>query len=529
MTPEWSERGYWTSGLDPLGLQAFPIELYQKLIPGLTNITVRPRYYSFYTWLCWINAQRDDLRISNWTEWRRFIRRSEVIMTLSSLHAGLDDGYGMPGVDWAREFTWDGDIADIREAADPEHYENERARYIKAPQGVFGQAYKAVLQNTLGALAPADEHDIPIPSIGIGDDLAQAFQKNVGQASETFLRCVNTGLISSNEMQLIGRAFHPLAVPLNSDEWHQLTDILLNGVGGVGGDAESRMHSMQFFLEVAKQGRESPSAWDFRWTAYSGHVPNGEAFNCPSELSVQVARWQAYQASDLLQLAIGSLFQLSVDRIPTEGADEKSLVMTMCQDLAEALSPGGEQMTWGQFRDRQPLALNASSRDDAHSEVSLADKVHSATGGNKRLDAFSGALAGVSLVATLEMRLRDPNWPAANVFQELTSERRSLRDVVSLLEMNGTRPLFEVLYELVREFVIKGHLTEAYRKLIGQDRFTFYFQIDNGRLTQRDPEAIVLNFTTPRLNTTLNFLLDLQLIGEQGVTSLGESFLETPS
>jgi hypothetical protein len=527
MTPEWSERGYWTSGLDPLGLQAFAIELYQKLVPGLTNITVRPRYYSFYTWLCWINAQKDDLRITDATEWRRFIRRSEAIMTLSSLHAELDNGYGMPGVDWARGFSVDDDVVDIRPATDPEYYENEQARYIKAVQGIFGQAYRPVLQTTLGTLAPAEYHEISVPSKGLGDKLAEAFQANVGDAADTFLKCVEAGSVSNNEMMQIGQSFHPLSVPTNSDEWQQLTDIILNGVGGQESEARSRKQSMRLFLEVAKQGHGSPGADGFRWTTYSGYCAGGEKFLCPPEYSDQMASWQAYQSSDLFQLAIGSLFQLCIDLIPHEGIEEKSMIEKMSQDLAREVTSGSETMTWVQFKESKSLVENASMLDNDGSEASLALKIHTAVGSNKKLDAFSGAVAGIRMIAILEKRFNDSDWPASKVYRELISARRSLRDVVSFLELHASMPVQEVLFSLIREFVIKGHLTEAYRKLIGQNNFTFLFQIENGRLTQPAPE-IVLNFTTPRLNTSINFLTDLQFIDDNGITPIGASILEGP-
>jgi hypothetical protein len=525
MTPEWSERGYWTSGLDPLGLQAFAIELYQKLVPGITNITVRPRYYSFYTWLCWVNAQRNDLRITDATEWRRFVRRSEAIMTLSSLHSELDNGYGMPGVEWARGYSIDGNIVDIRQATDPEYYENDQTRYIKAVQGVFGQAYRPVLQNTLGTLAPAENHEISVPSKGLGDELAEAFQANVGEAADTFLKCVEAGTITNNEMMQIGQAFHPLSVPANSDEWQQLTDIILDGVGGLETEARSRKQSMRLFLEVVNQEHESPGAEGFRWTAYSGYCRGGEKFICPPEYLDQMASWQAYQSSDLLQLAIGSLFQLCVDRIPNEGIEEKAMIEKICQDLASEITSGSQKMTWGQFREEQMLVENAFVPDDENSEASLAMKIQSALGGNKKLDALSGAIAGIRLIAILEKRFGDPNWPASQVYKELISDRRSLRDVVSFLGLHTSKPISEVLFALIREFVIKGHLTEAYRKLVGQNNFTFHFQIENGRLTQPASE-IVLNFTTPRLDTSINFLTDLQFIDENGLTPIGASILE---
>lgn len=47
--PEWTELGQ-DGGLDPLGMQR-PIEaIYQSLLPGISTITLRFRYYSFFVW-----------------------------------------------------------------------------------------------------------------------------------------------------------------------------------------------------------------------------------------------------------------------------------------------------------------------------------------------------------------------------------------------------------------------------------------------------------------------------------------------
>src|SRR3546814_8777521 len=48
--PEWTELGQ-DSGLDPLGMQR-PIEvIYQSLVPGISTITLRYRYYSFFPFI----------------------------------------------------------------------------------------------------------------------------------------------------------------------------------------------------------------------------------------------------------------------------------------------------------------------------------------------------------------------------------------------------------------------------------------------------------------------------------------------
>ena len=45
-------------GLDHLGTQAPCVLIYSQLLPGITNVTDRARYYSFYPWLIWSFDQR---------------------------------------------------------------------------------------------------------------------------------------------------------------------------------------------------------------------------------------------------------------------------------------------------------------------------------------------------------------------------------------------------------------------------------------------------------------------------------------
>lgn len=47
--PQWTEYRK-KSGLDPLGMQNSSINLYQRLLPGISNVTLRIRYYGFYSW-----------------------------------------------------------------------------------------------------------------------------------------------------------------------------------------------------------------------------------------------------------------------------------------------------------------------------------------------------------------------------------------------------------------------------------------------------------------------------------------------
>ena len=55
--PQWTSK-IDKRGLDPLGMQNAGVVLYQALLPGISNITLRMRYYGFFCWLSDAYARR---------------------------------------------------------------------------------------------------------------------------------------------------------------------------------------------------------------------------------------------------------------------------------------------------------------------------------------------------------------------------------------------------------------------------------------------------------------------------------------
>lgn len=56
--PFWGAERTFITGQDMLGMQNTSIATYATLLPGLTNLTRRIRYYGFYTWLLEEYAKR---------------------------------------------------------------------------------------------------------------------------------------------------------------------------------------------------------------------------------------------------------------------------------------------------------------------------------------------------------------------------------------------------------------------------------------------------------------------------------------
>ncbi|MEZ8295695.1 hypothetical protein AB6D11_17890 [Vibrio splendidus] len=78
------------TGLDHLGVQAPCIEVYGKLLPGITNVTDRARYYSFYAWVFYAFERKKWLDSDTFL---KMFRRADCLFTLAAMaHETSDDG-----------------------------------------------------------------------------------------------------------------------------------------------------------------------------------------------------------------------------------------------------------------------------------------------------------------------------------------------------------------------------------------------------------------------------------------------------
>jgi hypothetical protein len=127
------------NGLDPLGLQVSSVNFYQTLLPGISNVTLRMRYYGLYSWLSWMYAQH--VGDTNPESWRRIVRRTEALYALIAWRRGGESG--VAGVEWADDTleALKGTTIDFAEDAEV----GTPNSYFKIAWGVYGQAYESQL------------------------------------------------------------------------------------------------------------------------------------------------------------------------------------------------------------------------------------------------------------------------------------------------------------------------------------------------------------------------------------------------
>ena len=80
ITSAWVKPPLQIGGLDHLAVQAPCINIYSRLIPGITNVTDRARYYSFYPWLIWAFDQAGIRDFDE--EFIELFRRADCLFTL---------------------------------------------------------------------------------------------------------------------------------------------------------------------------------------------------------------------------------------------------------------------------------------------------------------------------------------------------------------------------------------------------------------------------------------------------------------
>lgn len=492
--PEWTELGQ-QGGLDPLGMQR-PIEaIYQDLVPGISTITLRIRYYSFFCWMLETYAQ--NTHDTSEAKFRSFQRRCELLFALVSARG--DREVGVAGIDWARDHVaiaeLKGDpeaIIEFGPAADPKAAVK---MYLENQAGAFGAIYVTQMHD-MGLVEFSSDHSIPVCSDrGLG--LAVSFAEVLGPLAETFLQAVVSGEVSLATLDTL-RRIKPSKVDTSTAEYLQLVEVLLGKAQNATPADLRRRETMAMLLVLTGEKGQKPHMDDAKWQWLNAALDE-------NSISEAQGLWAIYQLSDLLRQAYEYILDAGLWLIEQEATHHLSLssVVARLVDMAELPT----DQTWGDF--------SFSSFDPDERIRVLLDATATARAEGEHLKMVSGAfrLVMAILVRTSLLQAYLEFAPkVASHFQSLSSEG-------AFFTANRTCLAGEVAQLFVRERVIKRHLWVASRKFRNQRAYTYLMEPADGALRYRkrfEPVA-----SSPRLEQALNFLEDVKLIDRSGLTALG--------
>lgn len=504
--PQWTELGQVT-GLDPLGMQR-PIEVvYQSLLPGISNITLRLRYYSFFPWLLDAYARRSGS--TDMEDFRIFQRRAEALFALTCVRG--DHEPGVAGIEWAMrvERSLGSDPStdqaiEFADGADPDAGPDNR--YLKNKGGAFGGAYASQLREM--NLIRMDDPELPVPyCMNAAMPLAEAMWNELGDLAEVFLAAVEAGRVTVEELDRLA-PIKPSRVREGSPEQEALVAILTGRHQDAGASDIRRRQTLLRLLELSEKLRRAPRADDAKWAWFETNDHDR-----PDDDQDVLGLWSLYQASDLMRLAYEGILSAGL-RILNRAPFSRQPLAALVADIAglsgiDATEPWSESLA--------ALAAEATPGTTARNAQARL------LGAEKTSEDADEIRAALELIAALwakrgDYRAETMGWlRAADHFRSYATE---LSHFESLLD----RPARSALSEIISDRIIKRHLWVASRKFRNQRAYTFLLEPDDGMLRYRT--GLTVSPSSPRIDQAVQFLRDARLLDDDGPTELGLKEIE---
>lgn len=316
----WVKNSREATGQDQLGLRFFSETIYQDLLPHITNVTSRGRYYSFYPWLIRAVETRADA-LEDFSL-QKIVRRADCLLTLiglyhyqvsedaenQSFHDGFVGAKKMNSV--LTEMLETGELVQLSQyAAEEESLD----RYFKNKFGGLGQYYFGPLRDA-GILAYNDKGEIHYTE-DRGLMIAEAFDESV--SGDDFFEVLINDWVSESDLENL-LDFCPCRLSENPAEQNALLDFFFSREAIFQHPAwEKRKHSLLLILDFIQKSNlyglevslDSISVHNFLSAAYTGALSGNLLWESDAEqFSETKLLWRQYYAGELLSFAVQGLF-----------------------------------------------------------------------------------------------------------------------------------------------------------------------------------------------------------------------------
>lgn len=543
----WVKAPSASKGLDPLGVQAPCINLYGRLLPGITNVTDRARYYSFYPWF--FSTLDKKYPIKTWSKVVDQFRRADCLFTLiAARHARVTDnddyrhGIAMIGRDKllpALDALEKGATLALSEFATLQ--EDSPNRYFKNKLGGLGQYYIGTLRD-LGLLDGNSR-------VGVQYVIERAPKVTKpldgGVNGGQFFKTIENDIVELKDLDdLI--SFCPCQLYRNKAEEQALQDLFFDREKIYEEDGAQRRLTLGLLLHLIRELEEDsvPVPLDhfvFRGCVYTGYLPKGRKWTLPPVLNETRQAWGVYQQNELLSMALQGIFWvatrfLQVIEPPVYSTEAFQESFSRWEEVHKALGEKKEQKFPDAVEKAKELLPNLSAWQDSNHEIALGRSVREIYRSQKKEKPYE-AILRVSLETIFALVARGiiDNQPYGrftfddDYFSYYPVNLRSLMHHVRGLWQDFS--LQHLVGWLAGHWGIETHLRVALRKLHHEKLDTFHVRpTERGLVVIHEPDLV---FTSPRFKQAIQILKDIgavdQVVGrnhlqltDQGHALLGE-------
>lgn len=545
------------TGLDHLGTQSPCTLIYSQLLPGITNVTDRARYYSIYPWI----VRSLDLRYKYEPseQYVENFRRADCLLTLiSERHARIlkEERHGqfmigrlrlVPALEKLEKGI------PLKLSTFATQADGSPDRYFQRTLGGLGQYYVGQLAELRILHQMPDSHWVKYTPDG-GTPLAQSIDELVGL--ERFWATVEADSVSLEDLDDL-RVYCACGARTHEIERKQLLDIFFartvfyaerTALGDY--DPSFRRDSLHLLLSLAGSLAEAGSLRmtedAFRGAVYSASLPGEKQWQLPTDLERIRIHWSIYERNDLLSIACLGIFSAALQALQKERS--KGQVFRLVENFAAHLSrlpevseglaslctsTLGPKTTFSEFV--QSLSQSHPSLirwQESNHEIKIAEQL---IANPPTRDTFSkylaSCLAVLALLSSRESSFPDGYGDLLLTGADLENYPINLTSFADRVRRWADKPLDAVLEDLI-SWCLNTHLSVALRKLRQTRQCSFHLQPaeDGLRVLGVIPAPVS---TLPRINQALQIMADLGALEismdngprEFGITDFGRLLL----
>lgn len=513
-------------GLDHLGTQAPCVLIYAQLLPGITNVTDRARYYSFYPWLIWSFDQRYPKDEEKFVE---YFRRADCLFTLiSERHARKTDqdnerhGAAMVGRVQLLKALDRLETGEVLRLSEYTANDSEK-RYFMNRMGGLGQYYAG----TLTDLKLTDASAKPWIKYTTEYGVPLAEQVNSTVPADKFWNVIGKDAVTAKDLDALD-AYCACRLKESTNECKTLTDIYFDRNESYDVEGLQRKRSLGLILNlVSSLDEDGPdlTEWVFRACTYSATLPDQQPWVVPESLRTTLACWAIYQRNDLFSIACQTVLAMALRELePQEAANKiaygsvESFANSFAKSQAIALvAKKLKANSFGKLLDH--LARTAPLIDDLENEqheIQVAKRMKESWAHGEESQTL------VELVVTVLALLAYRDDPSQPPYGELAISPEVLTDYPINLASFRSRVViwrtmsFSAFVEDLVTWCLNTHLRVALRKLRQTGRSTFHL-----RPSERGLE--VVGEIPPPAHTTPRFRQSVQILRDIGALTRDQS------
>lgn len=512
--PFWAKSADFVRGRDPLGIQNSSISVYSILLPGMTNLTLRLRYYGFYLWLLdeYHQLPSDNIFKQNKTRGQyNFIRRAELILSYFMVNK-FPIEQSVVGSNFAFKYITDLDkqsYYDIALGADklPETVKN--SVYWDYISGAFGQYYVGSLMALQLVDAKTGGY---FERTEKGNDLAVAYRDSIQDkaAIALFLKRINEGKLYAKDIDVLMDFALNKDITNSAEEAFYLAMLLdvdgekfkkTNGVF-----SNQRKETILLFLNYIANNKGKDTWKDFPFTLYASFLQNHANITSETHLG-----WYYYYLNELVHFSLEAIFWGMLVQMELKEQTIGDFIESIAQSVVEHETDNFDDLA--NLTLAQILDIVANFEDNTTEYVNYIDE-------NVKQEYFIPGLSdGIFLLLKLynesiattsnieqyatNYALFDKNGNALTVFKNFIATNKELK--------------FPDFVKHIVKTIINDHTAIAYRKMGNGEKNLLKFILEDNYLIHI--ETMTPNFTSPRIKTLFNFLMDLGLISKEGILS----------